>query len=116
MATDGSVSPQQYKFPGAFVSFFGPGIEKINKTYVKQYKKTYGAASATDPFGAPSFVAAEMLGTAISQQCAASHGTKISRGLVGEEAEEGQAVDDDPRLQHGLQQSRRTPSTARSRA
>jgi len=82
MATDGSVSPQQYKFPGAYVSFFGPGIEKINKTYVKQYKATYGAASATDPFGAPSFVAAQMLATAISQQCAASHGTKISRALV----------------------------------
>jgi branched-chain amino acid transport system substrate-binding protein len=82
MATDGSVSPSQYKFPGAFVSFFGPGIDKINKTYVKQYKGTYGAESAKDPFGAPSFVAAQMLGTAISQQCAASHGTKISRGLV----------------------------------
>ncbi|HET7354952.1 MAG TPA: ABC transporter substrate-binding protein, partial [Gaiellaceae bacterium] len=82
MATDGSVSPTQYKFPGAYVSFFGPGIDKINKTYVKQYKATYGAASATDPFGAPSFVAAQMLGTAISQQCAASHGTKISRALV----------------------------------
>ena len=29
MATDGSVSPQQYKFPGAFVSFFGalPGMK-----------------------------------------------------------------------------------------
>ena len=82
MATDGSVSPTQFKFPGAFVSFFGPGIEKIDKTFVKQYKAAYGAASATDPFGAPSFVAAEMLGVAISQQCAASHGTKISRGLV----------------------------------
>jgi branched-chain amino acid transport system substrate-binding protein len=85
MATDGSVSPQQYKFPGAYVSFFGPGIEKINKTYVKQYKATYGAASATDPFGAPSFVAAQMLGTAISKQCAASHGTKISRALVAKQ-------------------------------
>jgi branched-chain amino acid transport system substrate-binding protein len=85
MATDGSVSPQQYKFPGAFVSFFGPGIEKINKTYVRQYKATYGAASATDPFGAPSFVAAEMLGTAISKQCAASHGSKISRSLVAKQ-------------------------------
>jgi branched-chain amino acid transport system substrate-binding protein len=82
MATDGSVSPQQYKFPGAYVSFFGPGIEKITKSFVSQYKKTYGAASATDPFGAPSFVAAEMLGVAISQQCAATHGKTISRASV----------------------------------
>ena len=85
MATDGSVSPTQYKFPGAYVSFFGPGIEKINKTYVKQYRKTYGAASATDPFGAPSFVAAQMFATAISKQCAASHGKKISRALVAKQ-------------------------------
>jgi branched-chain amino acid transport system substrate-binding protein len=82
MATDGSVSPQQFKFPGAFISFFGPSISKINKTYRTRYLHTYGAASATDPFGAPSFVAAEMLGVAISQQCAATHGKKISRALV----------------------------------
>lgn len=82
MATDGSVSPAQYKFPGAFVSFFGPGIEKINKTFRTQYLHTYGKESASDPFGAPSFVAAQMLATAISQQCAASHGKKISRALV----------------------------------
>jgi branched-chain amino acid transport system substrate-binding protein len=82
MATDGSVSPQQFKYPGAFVSFFGPSIQKINKTYRTRYLHTYGAASASDPFGAPSFVAAEMLGVAISQQCAATHGTKISRALV----------------------------------
>jgi branched-chain amino acid transport system substrate-binding protein len=82
MATDGSVSPTQYKYPGAYVSFFGPGIEKINKTIRTQYKATYGAQSATDPFGAPSWVAAQMLGVAISKQCAATHGTKISRALV----------------------------------
>ena len=82
MATDGSVSPSQFKFPGAFVSFFGPSIQNINKTVRTAYKKRYGAQSATDPFGAPSFVSAEMLGVAISQQCAASHGKKISRALV----------------------------------
>jgi branched-chain amino acid transport system substrate-binding protein len=82
MATDGSVSPTQYKFPGAYVSFFGPGIEKINKTYRTRYLHTYGKESATDPFGAPSFVATQMLAVAISQQCAATHGTKISRALV----------------------------------
>jgi branched-chain amino acid transport system substrate-binding protein len=82
MGTDGSVSPAQFKFPGAFVSFFGPAINKINKAYRTQYLHTYGKESASDPFGAPSFVAAEMLGVAISQQCAATHGKKISRALV----------------------------------
>jgi branched-chain amino acid transport system substrate-binding protein len=82
MGTDGSVSPSQFKFPGAFISFFGPSITKINKTYRTRYKARYGAESAKDPFGAPSFVAAQMLATAISKQCAATHGTKISRALV----------------------------------
>ena len=82
MGTDGSVSPTQYKFPGAYVSFFGPGIEKINKTYRTRYLHTYGKTSATDPFGAPSFVATEMLAVAISQQCSATHGKTISRALV----------------------------------
>lgn len=82
MATDGSVSPTQYKFPGAYVSFFGPGIDKINKTYRTQYTKTYGKTSATDPFGAPSFVSAEMLGVAISKACAATHNKAVSRTSV----------------------------------
>jgi ABC-type branched-subunit amino acid transport system substrate-binding protein len=82
MATDGSVSPSAFKFPGAFISFFGPSIQNINKTVRKAYIRTYGRASANDPFGAPSFVAAEMLGVAISKQCAASHGKKITRALV----------------------------------
>ena len=82
MATDGSVSPSQFKFPGAYISFFGPSIQKINKTARTAYLKAYGAESASDPFGAPSFVAAEMLGVAISKQCAASHYKKITRALV----------------------------------
>ena len=73
MATDGSVSPD-FHATGAYVSFFGPNISAINKTYLKRYKAAYGAKSASDPFGAPSFVAAEMLGVAISKACAATHG------------------------------------------
>jgi branched-chain amino acid transport system substrate-binding protein len=73
MATDGSVSPD-FHFTGGYVSFFGPNISAINKTYLKRYKAAYGAKSASDPFGAPSFVAAQMLGVAISKACAASHG------------------------------------------
>jgi ABC-type branched-subunit amino acid transport system substrate-binding protein len=82
MATDGSVSPTQFKYPGAFISFFGPAITSINSKFRSAYKAKYGANSANDPFGAPSFVAAEMLGVAISQQCAATRGTSISRASV----------------------------------
>jgi ABC-type branched-subunit amino acid transport system substrate-binding protein len=82
MATDGSVSPSQFKFPGAFISFFGPGIQKITARFRTAYRNDFGPKSADDPFGAPSFVAAEMLGVAISKQCAATHGKKISRALV----------------------------------
>lgn len=81
MATDGSVSPD-FHSTGAYVSFFGPNISAINKTYLKRYKAAYGAKSASDPFGAPSFVAAEMLGVAISKACSAGHGhlsTNISK-------------------------------------
>ena len=33
MATDGSVSPTQFKFPGAYISFFGPSLAKISKSF-----------------------------------------------------------------------------------
>lgn len=82
MATDGSVSPTQYKYPGAYVSFFGPAITAINSHYRSLYKSKYGATSANDPFGAPSFVAAEMLGTAISKACSATHDKSVSRAAV----------------------------------
>jgi branched-chain amino acid transport system substrate-binding protein len=82
MATDGSVSPTQYKYPGAYVSFFGPAITAINAHYRSAFKAKYGAKSADDPFGAPSFVAAEMLGVAISKACSATHGKSVSRASV----------------------------------
>jgi ABC-type branched-subunit amino acid transport system substrate-binding protein len=82
MATDGSVSPSQFNYPNSFISFFGPSITKIKSGFLKQYKKRYGAKSADDPFGAPSFVAAEMLGVAISKACAATHGKSVSRASV----------------------------------
>lgn len=74
MATDGSVSPTQFKFPGAYLSFFGPSITNVTKSFRTAYTKAYGKNSANDPFGAPSFVAAQMLGVAISKACTATHG------------------------------------------
>jgi branched-chain amino acid transport system substrate-binding protein len=79
MATDGSVSPSQFKFPGAYLSFFGPSLSDVTKSFRVAYEKKYGKASASDPFGAPSFVAAQMLGVAISQECSAVHGKLPSK-------------------------------------
>jgi ABC-type branched-subunit amino acid transport system substrate-binding protein len=82
MATDGSVSPTQYNYVGAYVSFFGPAITSINAKFRSAYKSKYGSTSANDPFGAPSFVAAEMLGVAISKACAATHNKSVTRAAV----------------------------------
>ncbi len=82
MATDGSVSPTQFHTAGAYVSFFGPAITSVNKKFRARYTKAYGSSSASDPFGTPSFVAAEMLGVAISKACAATHGHRVSRAAV----------------------------------
>lgn len=82
MATDGSVDPSHFKFPGAYISFFGPSVTKINKAWRSAFKAKYGASAANDPFGAPSEVAAEMLGVAISKACASTHRTAVSRALV----------------------------------
>ena len=71
MATDGSVSPSEFNTPGAYISFFGPSLTKITKSFRLQYKNKYGTASANDPFGAPSFVATQMLAVAISEACKA---------------------------------------------
>jgi len=81
MATDGSVDPSHFTFPGAYISFFGPDVTAITPAFLNAFKAKYGATAATDPFGAPSFVAAEMLGVAISQSCTAGHG-KTGRAAV----------------------------------
>jgi branched-chain amino acid transport system substrate-binding protein len=81
MATDGSLSPTEFKFPGAYISFFGPDLTRVPaaKPYLAAYTKKYGQAAASDPFGAPSFVAAQMIALAISNSCA--HGN-TSRAAV----------------------------------
>lgn len=81
MATDGSVSPSEFNFPGAYISFFGPNVTAISKPFLAAYTKKYGAKAAQDPFGAPSFVSAQMIAIAISQTCQADHGN-VSRAAV----------------------------------
>jgi branched-chain amino acid transport system substrate-binding protein len=77
-ATDGSYDNTSFKFTGAYVSFFATDIYqvKIAKPFTAAFSKKYGK---TTPFGAPSFVAAEVLAEAISTSC--SDG-KVSRAEV----------------------------------
>jgi branched-chain amino acid transport system substrate-binding protein len=70
MATDGSLSPSEFTFTGAYVSFFGPPITSITPSFRKMFTHKYGTVAANDPFGAPSFVSAQMLAIAISKSCA----------------------------------------------
>jgi ABC-type branched-subunit amino acid transport system substrate-binding protein len=78
-ATDGSLDSTSFKFPGAYISFFGTDVYQlaVAKPFVKYYVKKYGK---TTPFGAPSFVAAEMIAVAISKTCT-GHST-TSRAAV----------------------------------
>ena len=82
MATDGSFDAANFKFPGALVWCFGTDVYqvKLAKPFVAYYTKKYGK---TTPFGAPSFVSAEMIAVAISKSCA--NGTtsraKVERAL-----------------------------------
>ena len=68
-ATDGSFDSKSFKFPGAYVSFFGHDVYRVPaaKPFVTAYTKVWGA---TTPFGAPNFVAAQMLVMAIAKSCA----------------------------------------------
>jgi len=69
VATDGSFDSKSFNFPGAYVSFFGADVYHVGiaKPFVNAYVKAFGA---TTPFGAPNFVAAQMLAIAISKSCA----------------------------------------------
>ncbi len=68
-ATDGSFDSKSFKFPGGYVSFFGADVYRIPvaRPFVAAYTKVWGA---TTPFGAPNFVAAQMLAMAIAKSCA----------------------------------------------
>lgn len=68
-ATDGSFDPTNFKFPGAYLSYFGADVTKVPvaKPYLATFGKLYGQ---TLGFGPPTFTAMEMLAMAISKSCA----------------------------------------------
>jgi ABC-type branched-subunit amino acid transport system substrate-binding protein len=68
-AADGSFNNAQFKFPGAYVSYYGADVTAVPvaKPYLKTFTKLYGR---TLGFGPPTFTAAEALAIAISKSCA----------------------------------------------
>lgn len=92
-AADGSFNSTAFKFPGAYVSYFGadvtkvPGAKPFLKTFTKRYGQTIG-------FGPTAFTAAEMVAMAVSNSCKdgktsrsqvtkALHSVKLSTSLLG---------------------------------
>ena len=67
-ATDGSYDSTSFTFPGAYVSFFATDIYQLASVHsiVHDFAAKYGK---TTPFGAPSWVAAQVIAEAISTSC-----------------------------------------------
>jgi ABC-type branched-subunit amino acid transport system substrate-binding protein len=69
VGTDGSFDNSKFKFPGAYLSYFGADVNKVAaaKPYLDTFHKLYGE---TTGFGPPEFTVMEMLAIAISESCA----------------------------------------------
>lgn len=81
IATDGGFDSSQFKVPGSYISSFSLDINEVPvaRPFVNQFKQRFGD---TISFGAPSFVAVQMIAMGISNAC--SDG-KVSRGEVRRE-------------------------------
>ena len=69
VGADGSFNSTAFKFPGAYLTYFGADVHKVPvaKPYLATFTKLYGE---TIGFGPPTFTAMEMLAIAVSQSCA----------------------------------------------
>jgi ABC-type branched-subunit amino acid transport system substrate-binding protein len=69
VAADGSFDPSNFTFPGAYISYYGADVTKVQvaKPYVARFTRLYGK---TLGFGPPTFSSMEMLALAVSQSCA----------------------------------------------
>jgi len=78
LGTDGTFDSSSFKVPGAYISSFSLDIHTvpIAKPYTAQFEKKNGK---TISFGAPSWVALQMIAMGISNSCADG---KTSRGEV----------------------------------
>jgi branched-chain amino acid transport system substrate-binding protein len=75
LGTDGTFDSSQFKVAGAYISSFSLDIHDvpIAKPFVAQFESKYGK---TISFGAPSFVAVEMIAMGISNACADGKATR----------------------------------------
>jgi branched-chain amino acid transport system substrate-binding protein len=80
LGTDGTFDSSKFTVDGAYITYFGPDVHyiKADTAIVANFKSKFGD---TNSFGAPTWVATEVLATAISNACAAGKG-KVSRGAV----------------------------------
>jgi ABC-type branched-subunit amino acid transport system substrate-binding protein len=67
-AGDGSFNVKDFKFPGAYVTYYGADVNKVAaaKPYLAAFTKAYGQ---TLGFGPPGFTVMEVLAVAISNSC-----------------------------------------------
>jgi ABC-type branched-subunit amino acid transport system substrate-binding protein len=67
-AADGSFNPNDFKFPGAYLTYYGADVNKVAvaKPYLDAFTKQYGQ---TLGFGPPGFTVMEVLAVAISNSC-----------------------------------------------
>jgi ABC-type branched-subunit amino acid transport system substrate-binding protein len=68
-AADGSFDSSNFKFPGAYLTYFGADVNKVAvaKPYLAAFTKQFGQ---TLGFGPPGFTVMEMLAVAVSKSCA----------------------------------------------
>jgi branched-chain amino acid transport system substrate-binding protein len=80
LGSDGTFDQKNFNVPGNYISFFAPDVQTIraDRKVVRAFHRQFPGASS--PFGAPAYVAMQVLATAASRVC--SHGGKISRDAL----------------------------------
>ena len=80
LGTDGTFDSSKFTVEGAYITYFGPDVHyiKADAPFVADFKSKFGD---TNSFGAPTWVATQVIAEAISNVCAAHHG-KVNRTLV----------------------------------
>jgi branched-chain amino acid transport system substrate-binding protein len=80
---DGSNGPGQFKQPGSYVSNFAPDITgiKSDASIIAGWKKA-NPGKTVGSFGPPSYGAAQVALTAISQACKQGHGTATRKAVL----------------------------------